>query len=425
MWILGKTLLDGIRRFACLFVIILVGLLVFSKVKPHLVSLQQLENKLGKINTDISSVEEELEKARKELEAARKKASFVRKTLDFLNFFTDSEIEKLEKEIEDLEEQLSTLKLRQTAAEKDYEEAPGSEVFRQVKTYAPTAAVIAVSLLAFQWVGPAMLFWIVAPFVAKGPGIRFDQEPADNNELRYSQDGPDIHFSLRTDQVLWLRQGFLQVSDGAYSIKPRAILSWKMPFSCLAARLFLLHEIKLKERSADSDPPTITIGCQDESLDTSEFSRIHIPKGGAVVCHPHCIAGIIVDRSKEFSFVRRWILTNRQAWLTLQLGYFIFHGPSTLILFGRRGVKIETANDSGKLISQSATVGFTTDTTYMSRRSEAFLAYLRGVDDLFNDHFKGDHGAYFYEQVPSKGRDNGLKGLFKGVYDAILKLFGI
>ena len=47
-------------------------------------------------------------------------------------------------------------------------------------------------------------------------------------------------------------------------------------------------------------------------------------------------------------------------------------------------------------------------------------------DTLFNDQFSGQSGVYFYEQTPDKRQNqNMITRTFGGVWDAILKVFGI
>jgi len=102
-----------------------------------------------------------------------------------------------------------------------------------------------------------------------------------------------------------------------------------------------------------------------------------------------------------------------------------FHGPVDLIVQGCRGVRIEKA-DSGRSINQAATIGFSANLSYATRRCETFGAYFLGKQELLNDTFKGEHGFYVYEEMPHYGKKTGLTGRgLEGLTDSLLKVLGI
>jgi len=98
-----------------------------------------------------------------------------------------------------------------------------------------------------------------------------------------------------------------------------------------------------------------------------------------------------------------WRLGSLHAWLTFQLRYLVFHGPVTLIVSGCRGVRVEPAQ-AGRKINQSATIGFSANLAYSSRRSETFYSYLSGKQPLLHDSFVGDSGSYLYQEIPLASR---------------------
>jgi hypothetical protein len=81
---------------------------------------------------------------------------------------------------------------------------------------------------------------------------------------------------------------------------------------------------------------------------------------------------------------------------------------------------------AGRLVSQAATLGFDASVPYSTVRTETFVPYWLGKDDLFNDRFGGIDGSYLYEERPLDRRGNALTGRgLQGLSEAVLKVFGI
>ena len=111
---------------------------------------------------------------------------------------------------------------------------------------------------------------------------------------------------------------------------------------------------------------------------------------------------------------------------------------------GCRGVRIERA-DGGRAINQAATIGFSANLPYATRRCETFAAYLFGQQELLNDQFGSapseGHGSdptgstdarpqtagfYVYEEMPHAGKKTGITGRgLEGLTDSVLKVFGV
>jgi hypothetical protein len=195
------------------------------------------------------------------------------------------------------------------------------------------------------------------------------------------------------------------------------MLDWANPFTCLAAGLFGLTRI------VSASPASIVVSPARDPL--AEIALITLPKGSAMVFQPRALVGVIHRFGQPVSMQRYWRLWSLHAWLTLQLRYLVFRGPVTLIVKGCRGVRVD-AVDHGRVISQSATLGFSTSTAYSTSRCQTFLPYLTGHAPLLNDRFEGDVGFCVYEEaLPADGR----KGVFgrglEGMTDSLLKVFGV
>jgi hypothetical protein len=145
-----------------------------------------------------------------------------------------------------------------------------------------------------------------------------------------------------------------------------------------------------------------------------------------MVIQPRALAGVVKSRNDHVRITRHWRLTSLHSWLTLQLRFLVFHGPCDLILKGCRGIKFDTPDENSPLvISQSATIGFSANLDYKNARCETFIAYYRGIKDLFMDKFGGQRGCFAYEEFPDKRSGQFFGRGIEGLLDASLKVFGI
>jgi hypothetical protein len=222
---------------------------------------------------------------------------------------------------------------------------------------------------------------------------------------------------LQPGQQMLIHPAYLQSSPVSSTKRTQWLLDWRFPFTSLAAGMVALTRLH-------SDvPASVTISASDDPL--LEIAVVHLPAGSALVFQPRGLVGLICDANQPLAISSHWRLGSLHAWLTLQLRFIVFRGPVTLIVRGCRGVRLERAGQ-GRAISQSATLGFSTDVLYSTMRSETFIPYLRGQQALLNDRFDGDHGVYLYEETPRHGKQPGKVGSwFEGFSDAILKVFGI
>lgn len=156
-----------------------------------------------------------------------------------------------------------------------------------------------------------------------------------------------------------------------------------------------------------------------------KVSVIEVPEGSSIVLQPRGLVGVLQQRSRPLRISSKWLSGYLHSWLTLQFRYLVFHGPVKLVMKGCRGVRMEPTG-GGRLINQSATLGFSANAKYSVRRCETFVSYWRGVEELFNDQFAGTNSVYIYEEMPSLHRKAGIAGRgLEGLTDSVLKVFGI
>jgi hypothetical protein len=297
-----------------------------------------------------------------------------------------------------------------------------------VMDVAPTAALLVLSAILLPVAIKAFFYFVLAPLASRLPPLSIARElQTDGARLPLPQplllqgesriSAVSQALQLTPGQQMLIHPAYLQSSPVSTRKRTQWLLDWRFPFTSLAAGMVALTRLH-------SDvPASVTISASDDPL--LEIAVLHLPAGSALVFQPRGLVGLICDTGQPLAMSSHWRLGSLHAWLTLQLRFIVFRGPVTLIVRGCRGVRLERAGQ-GRSISQSATLGFTTDVLYSTMRSETFIPYLRGQQALLNDRFDGDNGVYLYEETPRHGKQPGKVGSwFEGFTDAILKVFGI
>ena len=299
---------------------------------------------------------------------------------------------------------------------------PQERLLRAMRQNGKTAALIVVGLILLPVALKALLYFGVAPLVAKMPPVRLRHDAAAPEIAAPSDAGVSVAIDLAPDQELLVHADFLQSSSLPARKDTQWLLNARIPLSSLASGLYGLVRI----RSADGHSSTrVVVSAQKDPL--GEVAVIELPDGAAMVVQPRSLAGVIQPAGRPVEISRHWRLGSLHAWLTLQLRFLVFHGPCRLLLKGCRGVRAEKPDPgSPRIVNQSATIGFSTSLEYRNTRCETFFSYLRGQEDLFNDLFGGGPGRFVYEEMPSGRRTAGLTGRgLEGFVDATLKVFGI
>lgn len=281
-----------------------------------------------------------------------------------------------------------------------------------IDKYGIRAAWIVLGILLAPILHKMIAFGVIAPLAHRAQPIRL---PAGTAPISSSEARTSIDIPLDTEHELFVRNGVQSASVNILG-DSKAMLTWSMPFTCLAAGLVGLQRL----RTVGSDSVSVT-AVDDQHF---EVALIEVPQGGSVVLQPRALVGIVKRRSDSFAVKRFWRLGQLISWVTFQFRYIVFYGPCTLVVQGNRGVSVEEAGNA-RMINKRLTIGFETGLTYSAARSTSFLPYLRGQQSLFNDSFQGN-GKYIYEQRAA-GKNKGTiwgRGL-KGMGDAVLSAFGI
>jgi hypothetical protein len=282
----------------------------------------------------------------------------------------------------------------------------------------PAALGILLAILLLPLAVKALFYFVLAPVVARRapvsvlPGVSGTIEAASPAGSSRS-----VALALEEGEVLLAHPAYLQSSPAGARKDTKWLLDWAYPFSSLAAGMITLIRMRAGK------PETAVISATRNPLD--EVGSLSLPTGAAVVLQPRNLVAVAYRQDSPLRITTHWRLGTLHAWLTLQLRYIVFHGPARLVVKGCRGVRIEPAGD-GRRINAAATIGFSANLAYSSARSDTFVAYLMGEQDLFVDSFAGIDGVYIHEETQPAGSRGGIFGRgLEGVADAFLKAFGL
>lgn len=287
----------------------------------------------------------------------------------------------------------------------------------------PVLLAIAIWFIAPP-IGRAVAFFVVAPFISSRAPVRLGTPAAASVTVRGSDASVDV--VLEPGDVLWVKEKFLQASDEGLLKRTRWLLDWSMPFTCLAAGLKELIEMR---NAAPEAKLRATFSSQDDAH--VELAVVTVPAGASLVLRPSYLAGLIGPLGRKAAAIRRhWRLFTLQSWATGQFRYLEFVGPCTLLLAGSRGVRAEVLAAQpglpvpGRRANQDATIGFTPGLAYRPVRAETFWAYFRGQNPLFDDLFEGT-GVFLCQQTSAKGEAAERRKWMANLRDGLLRVFGL
>jgi hypothetical protein len=291
------------------------------------------------------------------------------------------------------------------------------KLLKPIEEVAPAAFLILFAIILTPFAIKALFYFVLAPLASRRPPICLLPDSSGGLVLEAGHSSVSRTITVNEEQELLIHPEFLQSSSIQGEKDTQWLLGWRYPLTSLASNMVALTRIRTNSSA------TFVLSATNDPF--SEIGILSIPKGSALVMQPHNLVGVIQPRGKVARITSHWRLNSIHAWLTLQLRYMAFHGPVDLIVQGCRGVRIEKA-DSGRSINQAATIGFSANLSYATRRCETFGAYFLGKQELLNDTFKGENGFYVYEEMPHYGKKTGLTGRgLEGLTDSLLKVLGI
>ena len=287
----------------------------------------------------------------------------------------------------------------------------------------PTALLVLLATILSPVAIKAFFYYLIAPLAARCLPVRL----TDSNGVIHAANatvgaggkvsGKSLALTVAANEELLVHPEYLRNMATDSDKSTQWLLNLHYPLTSLASGLYLLTQLR-----AGSEH-THVISAKEDIL--AEVGLIEIPAGTKVILQPRSLIGVVQSIDQPLRIESRWRLGSLSAWMTLQLRYLVFSGPAKLLVTGCQGVRIDPVG-TGQSINQAATIGFSGNLAYSVTRCDPFVAYLRGKQELFNDHFAGASGYYISEETPNAGKKNGLAGKgLEGLADSVLKVFGI
>lgn len=279
-----------------------------------------------------------------------------------------------------------------------------------------TALLILLGIIAMPFIIRTLFYYVLGPLAERRPSIRISipgLSAAPDPVAEPSR--VSIPITLGHGEEVLIRQDYLQTSAVEGEKATRWLLDYRHPLSSIAAGLGFLTRIRGKGTS--------TISAVRDPF--AELTEIALPGDSACVIHPRALVALVQPIGKTMRITSHWRLFNLNAWLTMQLRFFVFHGPGRIVVKGGRGVRVERA-EKGRIFGQDQLVGFSADLAYSVTRTETFAPYLFGREQLFKDKVQDSGGILIIEEAPLAGRKGGevRRGL-EGAFDAGMKAFGL
>ena len=308
------------------------------------------------------------------------------------------------------------LELQQARARSILAELKSPEFKNTIADIATKAALALMAIIMMPYVIRTFLYYVLAPLAQMCPAIRLHVGEGTPVPVPLSAPSRVSHsVRLGDGEELLVRQGYLQTTSTEGTKATRWLLDYWHPFSSLASGLAFLTRIRGKEEAT-------TISATRDGF--AELTQIDLPAGAVCILHPRALVAVVQPVGSPIPIRSHWRLFSLNAWLTLQLRYFSFHGPGHLIVMGGRGIRVEQA-ESGRVFAQDQLVGFSADLAYSVTRTETFAPYLFGREPLLKDKVEAGSGILVIEEAPLSMRRGEIRRGLEGMADAGMKALGL
>lgn len=279
------------------------------------------------------------------------------------------------------------------------------------------AAMALILIMATPFIVRLICYFVLAPVAMRRGKVRFFTPGSTESIIPPTgRSTTSVGLRLAEGEELLVRQDYLQTTSDVGMKCTQWFLDWRHPFTSAISGLLFLTRIR-------GDGEQTTISAVRDPF--AEVIVLSLPEGTACILQPRALAAVAQPSDRPLRVTTHWRLSSLTAWLTMQLRYVVFHGPTRLVLKGGRGVRIERAQH-GRIFGQDQLVGFSTDLSYSVTRTETFWPYFLGREQLLKDRVEAGVGVLIVEEAPFAGRRaSGVPHGIEGLMDAALKVFGM
>ena len=262
-----------------------------------------------------------------------------------------------------------TLKIRDEIAGR-----PIEKLRSQTLSVLPLAFTVLAGVILTPVLIKAFLYFCIAPLISKTKPVVVVSKSC--GEVEVGPSSVSIPILLAPNDELIVHSDFLQAAGAGPGKRTRWLLSWRMPFTSIAAGLYLMVSV----RNRNNGESRVTISPKENLFDM--ICDVRISEGSSAVIYPRSLVGIVMRNGVAPRITRHWHLANLHSWITFQFRYLVIHGESHFLMKGCRGVRAERVETAtARMQDQGATLGFTANLCYSGVRCETFIDYLRGRDE--------------------------------------------
>ncbi len=315
-----------------------------------------------------------------------------------------------------LDEARQALEEERAAASRALAGVDTPEARNMLSEIAVKAALALLAIILTPFLIRCFLYYVLAPFAERRGAIRIPLLAGSASPVPLpGSSRVSLSVRLGEGEELLVRQGYLQTSSAGGTKATRWLLDPRHFLSSIASGLVFLTRIRGAGEAT-------TVSATRDGF--AELTEITLPVGGACILHPRALVAVVQPQGRPIPIRSHWRLFSLNAWLTLQLRFFSFHGPGRLIVKGGRGVRVERA-EQGRVFAQDQLVGFSADLAYSVTRTETFAPYFFGREPLLKDRVEAGSGILVIEEAPLSMRSGKVRHGLEGMMDAGLKAFGL
>ncbi len=261
-------------------------------------------------------------------------------------------------------------------------------------------------------VGRILLYYVLAPRLARGRALRLGEVPEVWPQVSVSS--PSLEVALWPGEILRVRPDHVRNVDDDLAVTTRWLLDWSLPLSSLACGFLRTREIH--HRHIGGRSCALLAGNA-----RTELTEVSVPEGGSLVVRPSQVAGLVTRSGQRLCVRRRWRLFHWQSWTTGQFAHFEFHGHCRVILSASAPLRVERlAPRQERRVPREAAVAFTPGVLRRPIRSERFWRYYGGRSALFDQALSGEGLVLVVD--PAKAR---ASSRLKRLKSRALRAFGL
>ncbi len=283
------------------------------------------------------------------------------------------------------------------------------EMTRSWQRFKPWLLTAVVALVFAPIIWAAVLYYIVARMATvQKPILLRDGSAAD---LSCTFPRTSINIELSPGDAICCQSELLTQHDKCP--KQTAIFwSWRAIGVSVLSGLTLCTRIK----NGCDKKLRLALSASDSEM---EISEIVLCEDSEMVIH---VAHIVAIKG-DVSVVAKWRFGSLHSWLTGQFRYLLFRGAGSIFVAAPRGIEGYQLEGQVQSVEQRIIVGFDSRLLYSVKRTETFVAYLRGKASLFDDCFSGSGMILRRNACPANWKSP-FEKVYGPVFAAIGKLLG-